>query len=101
MADEPELQPGADGEWVTYLQQWLTHLNFYGGAADGSFGPVTQAAVSAAQAHYSIGEGGVVGAETWHLITLARTQGETELGHSWGDSQVDVVDVPEMSEESP
>ena len=97
MADEPELQQGAEGEWVTYLQQWLSHLGFYNGAVDGSFGPVTQEAVNAAQSQYSIGDGGTVSDETWHLITMARTKDETGLEHTWGASEVNVVDVPEMS----
>jgi peptidoglycan hydrolase-like protein with peptidoglycan-binding domain len=98
MADEPDLAYGSQGEWVTYLQQWLTHLGHYDGAADGSFGPVTQQAVTAVQAQYAIGDGGAVGAETWHLITMARTQGETGLEHTWGDAEVTVVDVPQISE---
>ena len=98
MADEPDLAYGSEGEWVTYLQQWLAHLGHYDGVADGSFGPVTQQAVSAVQAQYVIGDGGAVGAETWHLITMVRTQGESAMTHEWGDSEVNTVDVPEMDE---
>jgi peptidoglycan hydrolase-like protein with peptidoglycan-binding domain len=97
MADEPDLRQGAEGEWVTYLQQWLAHLGYYGGAVDGSFGQVTQDAVNAVQAQYSIGDGGAVSAETWHLITMARTKDETGLENVWGDSEVNTVGVPEMS----
>ncbi len=97
MADEPDLQQGAEGEWVTYLQQWLAHLGFYGGTVDGSFGPTTEEAVNAARSHYSIDESGAVSTETWHLITMARTKDETGLEHTWGESEVNTVDVPEMS----
>jgi|SRR5690349_14700804 peptidoglycan hydrolase-like protein with peptidoglycan-binding domain len=98
MADEPDLHEGTEGEWVTYLQQWLTHLGFYAGTVDGSFGPVTQEAVNTLQSQFSIGDGGVVSAETWHLITMAATKDETGLGHAWRDAEVNVVDVPEMSD---
>jgi peptidoglycan hydrolase-like protein with peptidoglycan-binding domain len=99
MAGEPELAYGAEGEWVTSVQQWLTHLGYYGGAADGSFGPATLAAVNALQAHYSVDEAGTVGPETWHLITMASSEDKVGLSHSWHGSEVNVVDVPEMSEE--
>jgi peptidoglycan hydrolase-like protein with peptidoglycan-binding domain len=52
MADEPDLHEGTEGEWVTYLQQWLTHLGFYAGTVDGSFGPVTQEAVNTLQSQF-------------------------------------------------
>jgi len=73
MADEPELAEGADGEWVTYLQQQLSSFGFYLGQIDGQFGPSTTEAVSALQQQYSIDESGTVGAATWDLLSQAGT----------------------------
>jgi len=98
VADEPDLHQGMEGEWVTSMQQWLTHLGFYGGAVDGSFGPATQEAVNNIQTHYSISDGGVVGAETWHLINMAATKDQTSLEHNWSGSEINTVDVPEMTD---
>jgi hypothetical protein len=97
MSDEPELKQGAEGEWVTYLQQWLNHLGYYEGAVDGQFGPVTQEAVNTAQGQYGIGDNGAVGDETWHLITIARTKDETKADVVWGDYQIDEIPVPEVT----
>ena len=96
MADEPELTEGAEGEWVSYLQQWLATLGSYSGEVDGRFGPVTRAAVEHVQDRYGIGGSGAAGAETWNLIAAARDSGPLEAGIEWGDQQLDEVDVPEI-----
>jgi peptidoglycan hydrolase-like protein with peptidoglycan-binding domain len=99
MADEPELTQGAEGDWVEYLQQWLNSLGFYHGAIDGHFGSVTQEAVAGAQQHYSIGENGTVGPDTWQMINLARTANDARVEVAWNDSAVGEVDVPEIGTE--
>jgi peptidoglycan hydrolase-like protein with peptidoglycan-binding domain len=96
MADEPQLSEGATGEWVEYLQQWLNSLGFYCGAVDGEYGPVTQEAVAGAQERFGLGDGGVVGEETWHLVNMARTGDEARAEVVWGDYKDEAVDVPEI-----
>jgi peptidoglycan hydrolase-like protein with peptidoglycan-binding domain len=96
MADEPELTHGAQGDWVEYLQQWLSALGFYNGAIDGDFGSVTHDAVVNAQQQYSIGEGGTVGPETWQMVNLARTANDARVEMVWADGTEDEVDVPEI-----
>jgi peptidoglycan hydrolase-like protein with peptidoglycan-binding domain len=99
MADEPELQPGAQNEWVTYLQQMLTHIGVYEGMADGSFGDLTNASVEALQQHYSIDEGGVVGEQTWKLLAMAREKPGEDVGFEQLDSDVATTEAPEFETE--
>jgi peptidoglycan hydrolase-like protein with peptidoglycan-binding domain len=58
------LAPGAQGAAVTMVQQRLTALGFSPGAADGDFGPTTEAAVVAFQRARGLTPDGVVGQET-------------------------------------
>src|SRR3981189_3595273 len=68
--DTPLLRRGGVGTAVSGLQKGL--LNFGGagaptdrGAADGAFGPRTEAAVKAYQAQHALPDDGVDGARTW------------------------------------
>jgi hypothetical protein len=63
--DKPVLKRGASSPDVTYLQ---TLLNFPVSAADGKFGPMTQAAVIEFQRTNGLVADGVVGAYTWAAL---------------------------------
>jgi len=64
----PILRLGMKGPAVEGLQERLKSLGFLKGAADGVFGPETQAAVKAAQRRLSLEPDGVVGNSTWISI---------------------------------
>ena len=65
----PHAQQGSTGADVTVLQQRLNTLGFNVGAADGSFGAGTLAAVKAFQAQKGITPAdGVVNAATWAAL---------------------------------
>jgi hypothetical protein len=67
--DEPTLQQGSQGEWVTYLQQLLQQAGFSLDAVDGTFGPATLQAVESFQAAQGLPVDGIVGPETWAALT--------------------------------
>ncbi|MDF5717596.1 MAG: peptidoglycan-binding protein [Rhizonema sp. NSF051] len=58
------LKEGSAGAEVTKLQQHLKTLNIYTGAADGSFGTQTKAAVIKFQQNNALAADGIVGYET-------------------------------------
>lgn len=74
MSDNPVLQPGDEGEWVTYLQQMLEQAGYSPGAVDGSFGSTTEDAVRACQEANGLTVDGIVGAQTWAALTGAGTE---------------------------
>jgi hypothetical protein len=61
----PLLKQGARGADVVKLQKELKAAGFNPGAADGVFGPKTDAAVKAYQAKYKLSVDGKVGQQTW------------------------------------
>ena len=68
--DTPVVQRGATGGAVSGLQKGLLKFGGAGsatdpGAADGNFGPRTEAAVEAYQAQHALQNDGVVGPRTW------------------------------------
>jgi peptidoglycan hydrolase-like protein with peptidoglycan-binding domain len=68
--DTPVLKRGSTGIAVTALQKGLGRFGGAGsptdpGAADGDFGPRTEAAVKAYQAQHTLADDGVVGPRTW------------------------------------
>jgi peptidoglycan hydrolase-like protein with peptidoglycan-binding domain len=67
--DEPTLQQGSQGEWVTYLQQLLEQAGFSPGTVDGIFGPATQQAVESFQTANGLQVDGIVGPATWTALT--------------------------------
>jgi peptidoglycan hydrolase-like protein with peptidoglycan-binding domain len=95
MADEPDMAPGTENDWVSYLQQMLEYIGLY----DGSYGERTQASVAALQEQYSIDEGGVVGTQTWKLLAMSREQPAEGATYESVDSSVDTVEAPEFEEE--
>jgi peptidoglycan hydrolase-like protein with peptidoglycan-binding domain len=71
-AGKPQLQQGSTGTDVVFLQEQLKRLNFYTGAADGSFGAATRAAVVAFQTAKGVTPAdGVVGPATWTALSTA------------------------------
>ncbi len=66
--DAPDLDHGAKGEWVGYLQELLAHQGFYEGRIDGDFGRGTLRAVHNAQDHYSLPTQDVVEVGLWTML---------------------------------
>ncbi|WP_434384855.1 peptidoglycan-binding protein [Melittangium boletus] len=66
----PTLKKGATGEAVRALQNRLNQLGHNVGAADGSFGPKTEAAVKAFQKAHGLTADGVVGPKTWDKLGI-------------------------------
>ena len=70
-AANPTLREGAKGSSVLSLQNKLKAAGFNPGAADGSFGPKTTAAVKAFQKARGLTADGVVGPKTWTALNAA------------------------------
>ncbi len=76
---EPEIQQGAEGEWVVYLQELLVQYGYDIGekGVDGKFGPDTEAAVRLYQENNvdayqrQLKVDGIVGPKTWSSLTQA------------------------------
>ncbi|MEV0580661.1 peptidoglycan-binding protein [Streptomyces sp. NPDC050392] len=62
---------GSTNTQVTAVQTLLNAQGYPAGEADGSFGPATQAAVTAFQAAHGLESDGVVGARTWTALLSA------------------------------
>ena len=69
-AANPTLREGAKGSSVLSLQNKLKAAGFNPGAADGSFGPKTTAAVKAFQQSRGLTADGVVGPKTWDKLGI-------------------------------
>jgi peptidoglycan hydrolase-like protein with peptidoglycan-binding domain len=70
-SSRPVLRQGAKGADVKALQQALAKAGFSPGAADGSFGPKTAAAVKAYQKAHGLVADGIVGPKTWAKLAAA------------------------------
>jgi len=66
----PVLREGAKGAAVTALQNRLNALGHNVGAADGAFGPKTEAAVKSFQRAHGLTADGVVGPKTWDKLGI-------------------------------
>jgi peptidoglycan hydrolase-like protein with peptidoglycan-binding domain len=80
----PTLREGARGEPVRALQNRLNQLGFNVGAADGSFGPKTEAAVKAFQRAKGLTADGVVGPKTWDKLGIKVSGPVTNPGTGGG-----------------
>jgi peptidoglycan hydrolase-like protein with peptidoglycan-binding domain len=73
----PLTQRGATGERVYSIQQFLNQRIGAGLAADGNFGPLTEAAVIRFQASAGLARDGKVGQETWPRLCIPVSRGAT------------------------
>lgn len=64
------LKRGSKGKEVEQLQGKLKELGYYGGKIDGSFGPLTEAAVKAFQSSKKLKADGIVGLNTWAALDV-------------------------------
>lgn len=64
----PTLQQGSSGVCVQRVQWFLNAENNAGLEVDGSFGPLTDAAVRAYQTKYNLTVDGIVGPQTWQAL---------------------------------
>jgi peptidoglycan hydrolase-like protein with peptidoglycan-binding domain len=65
MSSHPMLKTGSSGSSVKELQARLEANGFDPGAADGIFGPKTEAAVKGFQRKWGLAVDGIVGNATW------------------------------------
>jgi hypothetical protein len=77
----PTVQQGSTGPFVSTLQQDLNKLG-YSLAVDGSFGPLTRAAVVSFQSGAHISVDGIVGPQTWQALAnaIAYAEGGAQVG---------------------
>lgn len=72
MADEPELQQGNQGEWVTYLQQLLQYHGHTQTEINGQFSPALTQVVQDFQKAHGLPANGVVNRDTWDALTSTK-----------------------------
>ncbi|MEW1691106.1 peptidoglycan-binding protein [Streptomyces sp. NPDC091265] len=73
---------GSTGAQVTAVQQLLNEQGQAAGAADGVFGPATEAAVTAYQTAHGLAADGVVGPGTWTALLSAGATATLQEGAS-------------------
>ena len=64
------LRRGNSGQDVVFLQLALRNMGFSPGVADARFGPDTEEAVKALQAHYGVAVDGIAGPDTYYLLEV-------------------------------
>lgn len=64
------IKEGSTGPDVIRLQDALKQLNYYSGAIDGNFGPITKEAVIEFQKDRGLTADGIVGENTWSQINI-------------------------------
>jgi peptidoglycan hydrolase-like protein with peptidoglycan-binding domain len=69
MGDEPDLEPGASSEWVSYLQQMLNH-HYQQIVVDesGYFDDATASAVAHFRTQSGLPDSGAVNAQFWDTL---------------------------------
>jgi peptidoglycan hydrolase-like protein with peptidoglycan-binding domain len=72
MGDEPRLERGHSGEWVSYLQQCLEHQG-YGVTANGQFDDALESTVRQFQSAWGLTADGVVDTRTWDALVRGTT----------------------------
>jgi len=65
----PTLRRGSKGETVEHLQTRLNFLGYGQLLVDGDFGPATEKAVKKFQQSNDLYEDGIVGTDTWGILT--------------------------------
>lgn len=63
--DMPKIARNSTGTAVKQAQEALKALKYYSGNVDGIFGPQTETAVQAFQAHHFLNPDGIVSTQTW------------------------------------
>ncbi len=96
----PLLRVGATGDRVRKLQQRLTALGFDPGAADGIFGPKTEAALTAFQESRGLQADGIAGPKTWEALELA-PESDVDQPFAGARDEVTVEMVSKMFPDAP
>jgi peptidoglycan hydrolase-like protein with peptidoglycan-binding domain len=74
VAGMPILRIGMRGSEVTQAQEHLKRLGYLEASPDGDFGAETEVAVKALQKRFGLEADGIVGGETWDLLTRRRNR---------------------------
>lgn len=96
-ADRPLLERGDRGSEVAELQRQLAAAGYASGAADGSFGPRTEAALLAFQRANGVFDSGKAGPDTWGALAVARPP-EPGYLDDWAQEQDAREQAPTTSE---
>lgn len=89
--EAPMLKVGSTGEAVKDLQTFLRNERFYTGAVDGNFGSDLESAVKEFQTSEGLTSDGIVGPETWEVMSNFSNSEESnqssEMQSPTGDSE--------------
>lgn len=86
LGQRPTLRYGDRGSCVTVLQELANHDSGVNLAVDGAFGPKTVAGVRAFQAHHHLVVDGVVGPNTWGVLSNVVGSPEPDTAMSGADT---------------
>ena len=100
-----QLALGDTGDGVRDLQYFLSVIAFFDPqvpdvTVDGSFGPATEAAVRAIQRQAGLTEDGIVGRETWNVITDTYTRALNSIRGEYGELADEIYPGRVLSEGS-
>ena len=85
-AAEAALRQGSSGDTVRTVQTKLKRWGYYGGSADGIYGPATERAVRAFQKKNGLTVDGVVGRATFAALGMPASSGSSNSGNGGGSS---------------